>query len=73
VTVNDQKEIVRLGQASEWLVRLRNEPDSEEQLHSLVALAATRIPRMSKRLGVSKRSGVSSTKRTRRVPRLTRC
>jgi len=32
VTVNDQKEIVRLGQASEWLVRLRNEPDSEEQL-----------------------------------------
>jgi len=32
VTVNDQKEIVRLGQASEWLVRLRTEPDSEEQL-----------------------------------------
>lgn len=32
MTVNDQKEIVRLGQASEWLVRLRNEPDSEEQL-----------------------------------------
>jgi len=32
VTGNDQKEIVRLGQASKWLVRLRNEPDSEEQL-----------------------------------------
>jgi len=32
VTVNDQNEIVRLGEASEWLVRLRNEPDSEEQL-----------------------------------------
>ena len=32
MTVNDQNEILRLGQASEWLVRLRNEPDSEQQL-----------------------------------------
>ena len=32
MTVKDQNEILRLGQASEWLVRLRNEPDSDEQL-----------------------------------------